>query len=223
MSTINNDRNIEGLGKGRKRNVKCPSYADDLTRTLIGSPSVCLAFKILQRFSEATGLKLNIEKTQGMMAGSSCTDNRLPSINWQNKSIKILGFEIGNVNPRAIWHDSLEGLRKQKLLINMPFQTWQAKSLLAKSKLLLQITFNAHTYPLDTTTRNMIETEFLNYLTNNPTISLSMRSLQRPINDGEIKFLKTCHLPRSVLHLEFYPILQNPREKYPLQHRNLFN
>ena len=112
-----------------------------------------------------------------MVVGSSCTDNRLPLINWQNKSIKILSFEIGNVNPRAIWHDSLKGLRKQKLLINVPFQTWQVKSLLAKSKLLPQITYNAHTNPLDTTTRNMIESELLNYLTNNQTISLSMRSL----------------------------------------------
>ena len=92
------------------------------------------------------------------------------------------------MNPRAIWHDSLEGLRKQKLLINVPFQTWQAKSLLAKSKLLPEITYNAHTYPLDTTSRRLIETEFLNYLTNNPTISLFMWSLQKPINDGGIKF-----------------------------------
>ena len=123
-----------------------------------------------------------------MMVGYSCTDDRLPSINWQNQSIKILGFQIGNVNPRTIWHDSLEGLRKQKLLINVPFQTWQAKSLLAKSKLLPQITYNAHTYPLDTTSKRLIETEFFNYLTNNSTISLSMRSLQRPMNDGGIKF-----------------------------------
>ena len=188
VATINNDTRIEGLGKGRKRNVKCPSYADDLTLTLVGSPSVCLAFEIIERFSEATGLKLNMEKTQGMMVGSSYTDDRLPPINWRNESIKILGFRIGNANPRTIWHDSLEGLRKQKLLINIPFQTWQAKSLLAKSKLLPQITYNAHAYPLNTTTRNLIESEFLNYLTNNPTISLSMRSLQRPINDGGIKF-----------------------------------
>ena len=123
VATINDTR-IEAIGKGCKRNVKCPSYADDLTLTLIGSPSVRFAFEIIQRFSEATGLKLYVEKRQGMMIGSSCTDNRLPSINWQNKSIKILGFEIGNVNPRAIWHDSLEGLRKQKLLYNVPFQTW---------------------------------------------------------------------------------------------------
>ena len=188
VATINNDMRIEGLGKGRKRDVKCPSYADDLTLTLVGSPSVCLAFEIIQRFSEATELNLNMKKTQGMMVGSSCTDNRLPSINWQNKSIKILGFQIGNVHPRAIWHNSLEGLKKQKLLINVPFQTWQAKSLLAKSKLLPQNTYNAHTYFMDTTSRKLIETKFLNYLTNNPTISLSMRSLQGPINDGGMKF-----------------------------------
>ena len=188
VSTINTDTKIEGLGKGRKRNVKCPSYADDLTLTLIVSPSVCLVFEIIQRFSEATELKLKIEKTLGMMVGASCTDNRFPSINWRNKSIKILSFEIGNVNPRAIWHDSLEGLKKQKLLINVPFQTWQANSLLAKSKLISQITYNTNTYVLDTTTQNMTETEFLNYFTNNPTISLFMRSLQRPINDSEIKF-----------------------------------
>ena len=52
VATINNDARIEGLGKGRKRNVKCPSYADDLTLTLVGSPSVCLAFEIIERFSE---------------------------------------------------------------------------------------------------------------------------------------------------------------------------
>ena len=55
VATINNDTRIEGLGKGRKRNIKCPSYADNLTLTLIGSPSVCLAFEIIQRFSEVTG------------------------------------------------------------------------------------------------------------------------------------------------------------------------
>ena len=78
----------------------------------------------------------------------------------------------------------------------MPFKTWQAKSLLAKSKLLPQITYNAHTYPLDMTSQKLIETKFLNHLTNNPTISLSMRSLQKPINDGGIKF------PNPVTHCD---------------------
>ena len=61
--TINQHSKVEELGKGRRRNVKSPSYADELTLTLIGSPSVYLAFEIIQRFSETTRLKLNIEKT----------------------------------------------------------------------------------------------------------------------------------------------------------------
>ena len=148
-----------------------------------------------------------------MMVGSSCTNDRLPSKNWQNQSIKILGFQIGNVNPRTIWHDSLEGLRKQKLLINVPFQTWQAKSLLAKSKL----TYYAHTYPLDTTSKKLIETEFLNYLTNNSTISLSMKSLQRPMNDGRIKF------PNPVTYCDLFYISNLFQYFKTRKKNNLFN
>ena len=80
FATINNIQNIEGLGKGRKRNIRCLSYADDMTLTLFGTRSVVLAFEIIQNFSEATGLKLNIQKTQGMAVDSSCINNLLPSI-----------------------------------------------------------------------------------------------------------------------------------------------
>ena len=188
VATINNNQNIEGLGKGRKRNIKCPSYADDMTLTLFGSRSVVLAFEIIQNFSEATGLKLNIQKTQGMAVDSSCINNLLPSINWQNDFIKILGTKIGRLNPKTIWKDALENLRAQKLSITVPFQTWQAKSLLAKAKLLPQLTYTARTYPLNTATQRVIETEFLNYLTNNTTIQLCMRNLQRPTISGGIKY-----------------------------------
>ena len=102
VATINNNQSIEGLGKGRKRNIKCPSYADDMTLTLFGSRSIVLAFEIIQNFSEATGLKLNIQKTQGMAVDSSCINKLLPFINWQNDSIKILGLKIGRLNSKTI-------------------------------------------------------------------------------------------------------------------------
>ena len=111
VATINNNQNIERLGKRRKRNIKCPSYADDTTLTLFGSRSVVLVFEITQNFSEATGLKLNIQKMQGMAVDSSCINNLLPFINWQNDSIKILGLKIGRLNSKTIWKDVLENLR----------------------------------------------------------------------------------------------------------------
>ena len=110
VATINNNQSIEGLGKGRIRNIKCPSYADDMTLTSFGSRSVVLAFEIIQHFSEATGLKLNIQKTHSMAVDSSSIDNLLPSINWQNDSIKILGIKIGKLNSKTIWKDVLENL-----------------------------------------------------------------------------------------------------------------
>ena len=188
VATINNNQKIEGLGKGRKRNIKCPSYADDLTLTLLGSRSVALAFKTIQHFSEATGLKLNFQKTQGMAVSSSPIPVDLSSINWNNETIKVLGLKIGKLNPKTIWKDSLDNLRTQKLAITVPFQTWQAKSLLAKTKLLPQLTYVARTYPLDIATQRVVEAEVLNFLTNNPSVNLSMKNLQRPIINGGIKY-----------------------------------
>ena len=82
----------------------------------------------------------------------------------------------------------MENLKRQKLSITVPFQTWQAKSLLAKAKLLPQITYTARTYPLDNRTQQIIETEFLNYLTNNSAIQLCIKNLQRPTIAGGIKY-----------------------------------
>ena len=53
VTTINNYQNIEGLGKGRKLNIKCPGYANVLKFTLFGNRLVVLAFEIIQNFSHA--------------------------------------------------------------------------------------------------------------------------------------------------------------------------
>ena len=100
VASINQNQNIEELGKGRRRNIKCPSYADDLTLTLFGSFSVALAFKIIQKFTKATGLKLNIEKTQSMAVSFSCDNALLPSITWKNDLINILDLKIEKLNPK---------------------------------------------------------------------------------------------------------------------------
>ena len=106
VATKNKNQKLEGLGKGRERKIKCPCYADDLTLTLLGSRSVALAFETIQHFSEAIGLKLNIQKTQGMAISSSSMSVDLPSINWNNETIKVLGLKIGKINPKTIWKES---------------------------------------------------------------------------------------------------------------------
>ena len=104
------------------------------------------------------------------MAVSSSMPVDLPCIDLNNETIKVLGLKIEKINPKTISKDSLDNLRTQKPAITVPFQTWQAKSLWAKAKLLPQLAYVARTYPLDIATERVVEAEFLNFLTNNPSV-----------------------------------------------------
>jgi len=62
--------------------------------------------------------------------------------------IQILGTVIGQVEPKTIWQNSMNKLRNETKLITIPFQTWQAKTLLAKSKLYRKLLILlTHTHP----------------------------------------------------------------------------
>ena len=104
---------------------------------LRGKRSVGKAFALIENFAKASGLKLNKQKTNGLKIKNCNNRNAgLPLINWANKTIKVLGKQIGMVNSKLIWQEAIEKVRQEKSFITVPFQTWQAKAVLAKSKLL---------------------------------------------------------------------------------------
>jgi len=90
----------EEEGIGRERNMKCPIYADDLTLTLLGSHSVSVAFEIIDHFDNASGLKLNKLITQSLVTNTKIEYKNLPSINWNNQHISILGTIIGSATTK---------------------------------------------------------------------------------------------------------------------------
>ena len=65
LSYINDFPAIQEIGIG-KNQIRCLSYADDMTLTLIGKYSVQKAFEYVQIFEKASGLCLNEDKTQGI-------------------------------------------------------------------------------------------------------------------------------------------------------------
>ena len=187
-AAINQTTAIQGLGVGKYQNIKCPSYADDLTLTLRSKRSVKKTFELIEKFAKASGLNLNKQKTNGLKINCSNQNTGLPTINWANKTIKVLGTQIGMVNSKLIWQEPIEKIRQQKNLITVPFQTWQAKAVLAKSKLLPQITYTAFTYPLNTASQRTVEFLFLNYLVDNHSVNPSMEKLQQATIDGGINY-----------------------------------
>ena len=103
VSYINDSPAMQEIEIG-KNQIKCPSYADDMTLTLIGKYSVQKAVECVQIFEKASGLCLNEDKTQGLTTQTKL-HAELPHINWNNRNLNILVTIIGNENQKEKWEN----------------------------------------------------------------------------------------------------------------------
>ena len=74
--------------------TKLLQFADDTTAVLSDLNSADVLFSLLEEFEKASGLKLNVKKTEAMWIGSlkSCEDQPL-GVKWQT-CVKFLGIHI---------------------------------------------------------------------------------------------------------------------------------
>ena len=69
-------------------NIKMTQYADNLTLMLSDKNSINEALSLLQKFGEYSGLRVNTDKTIGMLLGAWKNQQDLPNnINLANKPI----------------------------------------------------------------------------------------------------------------------------------------
>ena len=162
VSYINDSSEIQGIEMG-KNQIKCPSYADDMTLTLIGKYSVQKAFEYVQIFEKASGLRLNEDKTQELTTQTKL-HAELPRINWNNRNLNILGTIIGNANQRKKWEKSLSDLKQVISSLNRPYLTWEAKCLLVKAKVMPIINYTASTYPISNQINEKIVSRILAFM-----------------------------------------------------------
>jgi len=93
---IRSDNLIKGI-QCNTQEVKLTQYADDTTGIFADLPSAKQFLKIVEMFSLCSGLRLNIDKTEGMWLGKDKTKTLTPlGINWPSGPIKLLGLYIGH-------------------------------------------------------------------------------------------------------------------------------
>ena len=73
------DDKIKGF-KISSKEIKMTQYADDLTLMLSDLNSITEALSLLTKFGDCSGLKINKEKTVGMLLGSWRKRPKLPQI-----------------------------------------------------------------------------------------------------------------------------------------------
>ena len=91
--SIRNRESIKGI-KINGLETKLLQFADDTTAILSNLNSANALFSLLEDFAKASGLKLNVKKTEAMWIGSlrSCEDQPL-EVKWQTR-VKFLGIHI---------------------------------------------------------------------------------------------------------------------------------
>ena len=107
-------------------------YADDASMLLKNGEQILNALDEVIEFGKVSGLKLNMNKTEGLWIGSLANSNiKIAGIKWRNDPIKYLGIYIG-INREACnnlnWYSKLEAF--QRLL-----DVWRTKNLTLYSSL----------------------------------------------------------------------------------------
>ena len=89
---VRQDATIKGISVGGEE-TKLLQYADDMTAVLADVSSAQALFDLLEIFKKASGLTINLNKTEGMWIGSSRKNKAKPfGIKWPSEPIKALGI-----------------------------------------------------------------------------------------------------------------------------------
>lgn len=124
---------------------KLTLYADDMTLAVQDLKSAKRAFALLKLFSDYSGLKINVEKTEGMWLGRQKENLQEPlGIAWPKSPVKALGiFHSYNKASciKANFDDKIDKLIKQ-------LHWWKARKLSLTGKILIVKTLGISKFAL---------------------------------------------------------------------------
>lgn len=112
-SAIKQDPSIDGFQLLDGRTSKIFQYADDTTVIVKTDNSLCSLFRLFDRYEQASGAKLNVQKSSGLLLGPWRARSHLPvSLKWSRDSLIVLGCELTNVGPLD-WEPLLDRFAQQ--------------------------------------------------------------------------------------------------------------
>ena len=122
---VRNDKNIRGVScQGTE--IKLVQYADDTTRIFKDVESANNFLQMVNTFSEISGLKLNVEKTEAIWLGSDKNRKEKPlGIKWPDKPIKLLGLYIGH-NDKDL---EISNFRHKLIDLKRLLHSWEERDL----------------------------------------------------------------------------------------------
>ena len=180
---LRNNPNIVGFQVGGEKIVSM-HYADDATITITQNRCFKEVIKDLHDYEQASGAKVNYDKTKGLWLGKwkDRTDTPL-GIKWTNENVKTLGVYFGNDNPAEKTFDDI----LPKIINSMNYWKQFRLSAMAKARVIeifhaSRLWYAATFYNIAPSKIKMLQKKFVEYV-NYPHTSLT-------ISEQEMKKLR---------------------------------
>ena len=122
-SAIRNCAAIDGFSLPGNRRVKICQYADDTTIFVLSDVALMAVFSLFRRYELASGAKLNVTKSHGLLVESWWSRSNLAiRLSWSSQSITMMGAKLFNLAPEESWDSSLQQL-------DTVLSSWHARKL----------------------------------------------------------------------------------------------
>ena len=187
---IRQNNNIAGITFNNTE-IKVMQYADDTTGILKDIKSAREFFKTLEEYGKLSGLKLNMEKTEGMWIGQNKHDKRKPlGISWAEAPIKILGIYMSYNEQKNNVLNFEEKIKKCKQIIHL----WHTRNLTLQGRIQIIKTFIMSQFSYVTSVliipekyQKQIDTMIFQFIWHNGNDRLKRKLMYKSIEKGGLK------------------------------------
>lgn len=220
---------IVGIEINNQQLPKCLAYADDVMCITENKESLGAIFKLYERFTKASGLKLNADKTELFsFAGNEIKENIEylgNRFNLESKSqVKVNGIWLSNEQGRA---QSLNYKEIKQRIINQ-LTNWNRRGLTLLGRILVyktfglsQVIYRASIAILSPEQINALETIFMNFVWKKPLLGpkakgrIKHKQLNSDIVDGGFGMVSLSTIMNGIYCKQLLR-MTNPEYSHPL-------
>ena len=191
-NVIRNDPLIKGAFLPGGGQVKLCQYADDITGFLADTFSVRRFLKIVDTFGNASGAKLNKDKSSGIWLGRFARDPPLHNyadLKWELNA-KILGIYAGiDDTENANWSTFIARLAKQLDSISQRELTLKGKSIMLNTKIFSQLWYKATIIDVPKIILGRLHKMINSFIWANKMVLIKRDVLELPFNRGGVNLV----------------------------------
>ena len=201
----NKNDGLEIKFKDESKFIQLTQLADDTTIFLKNENAVINCLKTIKEFGKFSGLKLNLDKTEGLWLGQGENRNdNLGGLNWKNTCIKALGVHFG-YNKHQIeelnWKNKIDKIKK--ILNRWKYRdlTFHGRILIIKTLALSQVVYLVSSLCVPSWVINELNKEFFSFVWKYKRDKICRKVLINDIDNGGmgmIDFKAFCLATKAV-------------------------